>query len=42
LHDVVITQKPHNPATYNLALDYTDFVDRPVTTAYLDQFVDAD
>ncbi|MGE3766979.1 MAG: hypothetical protein AB7L94_32300 [Kofleriaceae bacterium] len=39
LHDVVITQKPHDPNTYNLALDYTDFVDRPVTTAYLDPFI---
>lgn len=38
LHDVVITQKPHDATTYNLALDYTDFEDRPVTTAYLDPF----
>ncbi len=36
LHDVVITQRPHDPSTYDLSRDYTDFVDRPVTTAYLD------
>lgn len=41
LHDVVITQKPHNPNMYNLALDYTDFVNRPVTTAYLDGLIGA-
>ena len=41
LHDVVITQKPHDPDMYNLALDYTDFVNRPVTTAYLDPMIDA-
>ena len=35
LHDVVITHRPHNPATYELATDYTDFVNRPVTTEYL-------
>lgn len=40
LHDVVITHKPHNPSTYDLARDYTDFVDRPVTTAYLDPLID--
>jgi hypothetical protein len=39
LHDVVITQKPHNPNMYNLELDYTDFVNRPVTTAYLDPMI---
>jgi hypothetical protein len=36
LHDVVITHKPHNPSSYDLAHDYVDFVDRPVTTEYLD------
>jgi hypothetical protein len=41
LHDVVITQKPHDPNMYNLALDYTDFVNRPVTTAYLDPMIDS-
>lgn len=39
LHDVVITQKPHNPNMYNLELDYTDFENRPVTTAYLDPMI---
>jgi hypothetical protein len=39
LHDVVVTHKPHNPAMYNLGLDYTDFVNRPVTTAYLDPLI---
>ncbi|MFN0246429.1 MAG: hypothetical protein ACKV2T_05950 [Kofleriaceae bacterium] len=39
LHDVVIIQKPHDPTTYDLALDYTDFVNRPVTTAYLDPMI---
>jgi hypothetical protein len=39
LHDVVITHRPHDPATYDLARDYVDFVDRPVTTEYLDLFV---
>lgn len=34
LHDVLITHKPHNPSTYDLANDYTDFVNRPVTTEY--------
>ena len=36
LHDVVITHRPHNPLSYDLARDYTDFVNRPVTTEYLD------
>ncbi|HTL35472.1 MAG TPA: hypothetical protein VL326_20230 [Kofleriaceae bacterium] len=36
LHDVVITHRPHNPSTFDLARDYTDFVNRPVTTEYLD------
>ncbi len=39
LHDVLITHRPHNPQSYNLALDYTDFVNRPVTTEYLDGLV---
>lgn len=39
LHDVVITQKPHNPNMYDLARDYTDFVNRPITTAYLDPLI---
>ncbi len=36
LHDVVITHRPHDPQSYDLARDYTDFVGRPVTTEYLD------
>jgi hypothetical protein len=39
LHDVVITHRPHDPGMYDLANDYTDFVDRPVTTEYLSLFV---
>lgn len=40
LHDVVITQRPHDPNSYDLARDYTDFVNRPVTTTYFDAFDD--
>jgi hypothetical protein len=36
MHDVLITHKPHNHNTYDLARDYTDFVNRPVTIEYLD------
>lgn len=36
LHDVVVTHRPHDPATFNLSLDYTDFQNRPVTTEYID------
>lgn len=39
LHDVVITHRPHDPNSYDLARDYTDFVDRPVTTEYLDPLI---
>ena len=39
LHDVVITHRPHNPSTFDLARDYTDFVNRTVTTEYLDPFL---
>lgn len=39
LHDVVITHRPHNPNSYDLARDYTDFVNRPVTTEYLDPLI---
>jgi hypothetical protein len=35
LHDVVVTHRPHNPSTYDLADDYTDFVNRLLTTEYL-------
>lgn len=42
LHDVVITHRPHNAQTFDLARDYTDFTGRPVTTEYLDPFLPAD
>jgi hypothetical protein len=35
LHDLVITHKPHKADNYDLANDYTDFVNRPVTTEYI-------
>jgi hypothetical protein len=38
LHDVVITHRPHNPNSYDLARDYADFVNRPVMTEYFDAF----
>lgn len=40
LHDVVITHRPHDPAHYDLARDYTDFVERPVTIEYLAPLLD--
>jgi hypothetical protein len=39
LHDVCITHRPHNPKHYDIANDYTDFVDRPVTTEYFDLLI---
>jgi hypothetical protein len=39
LHDVLITHRPHVPTTYDLADDYTDFTNRPVTTEYLDSIL---
>jgi hypothetical protein len=36
MHDVLITHRPHDHNTYDLARDYTDFVDRPATIEYLD------
>jgi hypothetical protein len=39
LHDVVITHRPHNPWSYDLARDYTDFANRPVTTEYLEALI---
>jgi hypothetical protein len=36
LHDVVVTHKPHKSWTYDLKDDYTDFVNHPLTTEYLD------
>lgn len=36
LHDLVITTRPHDPATFDLRQDYTDFANRPVQTAWID------
>lgn len=36
LHDLVITTRPHNPATFDLRRDYTDFAGHPVQTAWID------
>lgn len=41
LHDVVITHAPHDPWSYDLARDYTDFEGRPVTTEYLEPMIRA-
>jgi hypothetical protein len=41
LHDVLVTHRPHNPDHYDLAHDYTDFVNRPVTDEYFDALVAA-
>lgn len=38
LHDVLVTHRPHDASTYDLADDYTDFDHRPVTTEYFDSF----
>jgi hypothetical protein len=35
MHDVLITHRPHDPETFDLADDYTDFVNRPPTIEYL-------
>jgi hypothetical protein len=40
LHDTLITNRPHDPTTYDLALDYTDFTGgRQVVRSYIDQAV---
>jgi hypothetical protein len=40
LHDTLIINHPHDPTTFDLALDYTDFTDgRQVVTSYVDQAV---
>jgi hypothetical protein len=37
LHDTMITTRPHNPTSYDLRRDYTDFEgERQLVTAYLD------
>jgi hypothetical protein len=35
LHDLLITTRPHNPNTFDLVRDYTDFVGRPVQTGWI-------
>jgi hypothetical protein len=41
LHDTLITTRPHNPTTYDLDDDYTDFTGpgRQIVTSYVDQAV---
>jgi hypothetical protein len=41
LHDTLITTRPHDPTTYDLDDDYTDFTGpgRQVVTSYIDQAV---
>jgi hypothetical protein len=36
VHVTLITTKPHDPANADAALDYSDFVNRPVSRAYID------
>ena len=36
MHDVLITHRPHKSWTYDLADDYTDFTNRPLTDEYID------
>ena len=36
LHDLVITTRPHNPATFDLQKDYTSFTGRSVQTQWVD------
>ena len=35
LHDLLITTRPHDPSTFDLVRDYTDFVGRPVQSAWI-------
>ena len=37
LHDLLITTRPHNPATFDLVRDYTDFAGRPVQDGWIRQ-----
>lgn len=40
LHDTLIINRPHDPTTFDLGLDYTDFTGgRHVVTSYVDQAV---
>ncbi len=41
LHDALITTKPHDPHACDLARNYTDFVDRPVQSAWVDTIADS-
>jgi hypothetical protein len=36
LHDLLITHRPHDPDTYDLKDDYTDFAGRPPTVEWID------
>jgi len=36
LHDLVITTRPHNPATFDLRRDYSNFIGRPVQTKWIE------
>ena len=35
LHDLLITTRPHNPDTFDLVKDYTDFAGHPVQDGYI-------
>ncbi len=35
LHDLLITTRPHDPNTFDLARDYTDFTGRPVQDGWI-------
>lgn len=39
MHDALITHKPHNHDTYDLADDYVDFANRAPTIEYLEPFI---
>jgi hypothetical protein len=42
LHDTLITSRPHDPTTFDLADDYTDFTSgRNIVTSYIDAAVSA-
>ncbi|MEM6994060.1 MAG: hypothetical protein AAF721_26340 [Myxococcota bacterium] len=40
LHDTVINTRPHNPATFDLELDYTDFADAGIGRAVAVEYID--
>jgi hypothetical protein len=35
LHDLLITTRPHDPSTFDLVRDYTDFTGRPVQDGWI-------